>query len=1300
MAHQIPRQKGKVTDIKRPILDAECTMIALNIPNHAYHDHPSSITDIKDEFYFYKALAMAFISADRLANELAFECKGFELKIHEGSSLFIERIEYAANVPDCDRMRHDFSGIRLVLYISVDIPTPEVKDNNDGNADDAKNGPVRKKRKKQPKREFKQQDFDPSSLVLELLSRAKARNKRTNRNVERMRKSVNAFDEHHFWSNAKLNDITNYVSAYTMNPVTYDSGSCHLASPTNPYGLKPNLGFRGSFNDQTLDRLSRPDPVFTNVRNYVHQQNGCNYLVFPKPSHVFRVCTEGPASEVMSGIWPSSLHLNWKIDSNFRALLETFEPGLRDTDEKIEALYEEYCKYITTVDDSHGNLNYKILGDAMKAEIEDIQADMRNWTASKEKILKYSPDEVIQDLVNSVIGFRVPDPNSKAEATVREIPFDQLDPPDQNDVLEAATDMLRKEQTKRTIQDHASKSMSRFAAATRSEAKEKKVAAKMLAFERNWFESQRDNDIKNLCLPESKTQYLENTSIFASWVNSIMLMTKVTTNTATLCPLIFLMACCGMHNFFTWVGMHYNLCMRGDAMGGKSFTTTVFGWLFPSTANMQSYMTAKSFATADNNDLDGCTVILDDSSGLDRGPEATSISKTRLTTGEMAVSRLMVNAETNRMQRETTRSRVNINEIHHTNEANPFKDPAYKSRFNNILVAPSFTSDAEKAISFMASDCMSATDRTERDNLSQIWQMYQYRVHKVCKLMETGYLPKVDSSVASQTFMTIVLKGQKTGTLPESVIRAFERAKGLAEVLTIIHATVLIFDLPDAPARLVDHTDDIWLLLKPHLWVTQEIMMFAVTLGGEFDNKERLDLMKGVKDSFFGENFRDCIGVQKFRNTSPEMMRREHQQAVASTPNRRMSVQEQTYFDMDSHDEKKKDAPLESRVYMNCDPDFSRKKAAYYYIARVDNERDFKSYGISSREVFDRKREMSKVDPADVARNAIAHHVRTKTQKLRGASLPIATLITELRKLESCQIFDHVTTPGTPISVGPALDLSCFPFVMFAKSVFGDELSDDAHVPWSMKMYKSHLGKFFPANTNFICGSPDRNYSSYFQLVNINPPKTLFDAIDNGDAVALGDDQSEPTPMDTGDTHSQSTDTDDVSQGMDQMSISLQNARDSNDLFIINSTHLGENVTAVLRKMGIVVGHSQQLFTKITDNPDKLANINCRATINIKALEGVFKSIIATHNERTGDSVIDDDVLQMHVNKQLACQYRQLKKDACRRQRNRNQYYPRDLLGETPAEMRRKRYTTVRGLKEMCNDRESSVSLAETLSYG
>jgi hypothetical protein len=221
--------------------------------------------------------------------------------------------------------------------------------------------------------------------------------------------------------------------------------------------------------------------------------------------------------------------------------------------------------------------------------------------------------------------------------------------------------------------------------------------------------------------------------------------------------------------------------------------------------------------------------------------------------------------------------------------------------------------------------------------------------------------------------------------------------------------------------------------------------------------------------------------------------------------------------------------------------------------------------------------------------------------------------------------------------------------VLFAKELFGDPLEDDTHIPWTMKLFASHIGQHYPKNTNFLCGIPDSRYTSHFQLVNINkevkeaePGSLMIDSIPIGQMS--------------------------IQAGVARQNLSTVAVTPS--LYLTNSTFLSQQIREVINEMGIATKKSQPMYTKIINNPDKIANAKCRASYSVPATRMLFRGMVDNFQRRTETTIMSATEIRNYEKALINADIDKAAYEAVESQGHHGKSYPA-LLGPTPAELAR-----------------------------
>jgi hypothetical protein len=1335
MAHQIPIQGGDVTQIRRGVFSPNGQCLAITCPNFIFQDDPRSFHQIIEEYKHYRSLVIALISITKRFNAQAVEAKGADLSEDDGAVLIKEVIPYGGNVSEYDRSRYGFSAVRLIYKSKIFIPVKEEDDDDDydDDFDDGNSRPWKRSRFK--KKEYKQEDFTASKIATELM-REHSFNAAKNKKYEKKNARKSWYDEESFWCEHSTGKLATAISLYCQDPTTTSFGQLPLYIPTHPYNLNKRLSLWDSFFPlKEDDVLTEPDMRFLDSGNYAsggvpvndakmhdasdddedmidddgipmpvqiaslpRHDGSAQYLTFPDVKHTLQLQTSSNDAVrlIMTGIWPSTLDLDWRLDSTFVARIKRFDKGRKArgeekmTGEEINADYDEYSKTVTDIDPSHGNMDLALLKESItteKAEIDVKIQEMEDLDLALFKT-KYTRNRLAL-LIKAVFGVKyieekIGDSELSRDELLGHFNADQL-----GMLMKRASDINRTNAKNLMLHELESRSIKRFQSALRTESETKGKVKMFMNFGRKWLRDQENFDVKTpktLCLPKNSTYYCPNLSSFASMCNTLVMKTKETTNTATLSRLSFKILVGAMHVLLTYRLFHINTILEGVAEQGKSWVTRILQMMFPGNTEMMSFTTAKSWTAGGNDNMHLTVVIYDDSSQSDQSRQEASLLKQRLTTQESNARRLGQDPDTLKYGPVLSKSYFHTAEIHLSNDA-CFSDKALGTRYDKMTVSAMNDFDFQQPMSHMASDDISAIGKSERNKTSMQWQLIQYRVFMVAQMMDVGALPRINTSISSQVLMALVFKGQHAGAIPKHMTRPFERVIGYAEVLTIMHACHIIFDAPDSPIRDMDHSNDTWLLLKPYLKVTQEIMMFALTLSGEFDNQDRVDLMDCVRKSFFGDDFQTCIGVKTCDEPDNGIQRSRSAPVASGGPAR-----DDIYVSYEASNQLTVPVDINAIDYIEGDKTKTIKMARRYHITKLI-DRDFALAGTSMSE-YKKKQERGRGNPRRIALDAVSMILHRKFE-MDGRAIPLDTIREQLVNMTTCFITESKDSDVESVR-GAALNLTFFPHVLFSRELFPSQTDEFSHIPWTMRCFTDHIGKFFPENTHFLCGTADIDHDGYFQLVNIHE---TYDSKDRTQEVSDADmlDAADAAIADM------NTETKSLVRQFRQTSIdgtlAHQHLRQEHDqdktIYLTNSTHISQHTKSVLEAIGIEVGKSQPLYTKLDVNPDEIAQQTCRQSYSVNGVKQTFKSMVGTHESCTPNAPkMSDSTKTMHATRIVNADLAGYRQRAIEHQGADAIRYP-EVLGLCPRELASGMGTTSGSVRDLSSHIQMNITLLE-----
>ena len=283
-------------------------------------------------------------------------------------------------------------------------------------------------------------------------------------------------------------------------------------------------------------------------------------------------------------------------------------------------------------------------------------------------------------------------------------------------------------------------------------------------------------------------------------------------------------------------GLHFNCFQAGESACSKSFLFDQMAkQSIPGTVEVLTYQTGKADAV-DGNRNDITTVCHEAPPGMFRtskNPNADSsleaMFKEKLTSQQVTAKIYCVDESTGRRSARLTKSECIGVWMGATNDPPSEVEEALATRFfwGNFEQVQRRGRDIDDCMN--GQRMMTNFDKLHLKRLNSEAQEEQFRMMLVEKAIWTGIIKEVNTQAAN-----IILPRLKAKMTKNSIVRAgprdWERVKIFARNQAIVTAIEQVFNLPGGECYGQPFTIDLVPMLEPHLIVTEEIVIFALSM--------------------------------------------------------------------------------------------------------------------------------------------------------------------------------------------------------------------------------------------------------------------------------------------------------------------------------------------------------------------------------------------------------------------------------------------------------------------------------------
>lgn len=279
-------------------------------------------------------------------------------------------------------------------------------------------------------------------------------------------------------------------------------------------------------------------------------------------------------------------------------------------------------------------------------------------------------------------------------------------------------------------------------------------------------------------------------SVFGNMIVDIMtkldLVSRVTTTHKQFLMCFVASMDCYRHHH----GIKFNVILAGPGASSKSYIMTLLELLaMPGAISSITHETSKSRA-GDEDQLDEVSLydeypIRITGHEKNSGETGDAIVKSSATSGRIASHVYVADEKTGKRSYRVAYADVMRTIIGGTNEHPGKIPPALASRFEIVMM--SATGDNDRSIMDSMNAAQMSVDKTSKDGFGKQMCLYRYFIAMTFKLIQCKLLPKVDTSVAMDTFTRGMRGLQQRGIVMDNP-RFIERMVIFARVLTIMNA--------------------------------------------------------------------------------------------------------------------------------------------------------------------------------------------------------------------------------------------------------------------------------------------------------------------------------------------------------------------------------------------------------------------------------------------------------------------------------------------------------------------------------
>ena len=335
--------------------------------------------------------------------------------------------------------------------------------------------------------------------------------------------------------------------------------------------------------------------------------------------------------------------------------------------------------------------------------------------------------------------------------------------------------------------------------------------------------------------PQPLKMSVQGTSVFASRIIKILSQFEHYLMVSTQ-HLPLLLAMHGRYDAFRYAyKLHLHFFWTGEGATSKSFILdTVKDHCINGTVEQLTYQTTKARAVDGNQD-DKCTFFHEAPPGMfsssrNKNNDTTmeAMFKELLTSMRVAVKTIYMREDGKRETRTADCSHIG-SFFCATNDDPEYCEEALRTRFYWGIFPKKDRSGRD------IDDCqngkrnMTKMDTTYEMQMRNYFKIEQYRVWMIEQLIRCNIIQDVDMTVANTMLQQVKTELHNRG-IHASSTRDWERVKYLCRCLCIPTALDIVFNLESSPFKDMPFEVSQLLAVEPHLYVTEEMFMFAFSL--------------------------------------------------------------------------------------------------------------------------------------------------------------------------------------------------------------------------------------------------------------------------------------------------------------------------------------------------------------------------------------------------------------------------------------------------------------------------------------